>query len=153
MSWAPILLYVCGAVACLAVGAGLLYALVQLGLTLRALRQRVLPQVAVTLTTVQKNLDQVELVTRDLDKTITGAHSIVEGVHDAGLAASQAVSNGLTTVQHKALAPLGRRANVLAAGAKTAWAHWRAARAERRTLAARRQEEALAEDEPVVTIG
>lgn len=149
MTWAPILLYVAGALACLGVGGGVLYALVQLGLTLKTVRQRVLPQVAVTLTTVQKNLDQVELVTRDLDRTIAGAHQLVETVNDATQAATTAVGNGLTTVQHKALAPMSRQAGVWASAAKGAWRHWKQARAERKALRAEAPLEGLdVESEP-----
>lgn len=84
--------YAAASVAVLLIGAGVFWAMYHLVLTLKHVRQTLLPNMDLTLTEVQRNLNRIDELAKDVDITVEEANQLV---HSANRTV-QSVENGIT---------------------------------------------------------
>jgi uncharacterized protein YoxC len=94
--------WVAATVAVLLVGAGVFYAMWQLAVTLKHVRQTMMPQVELTLTEVQRNLNRVDELAKDVDVTVEEANKLVASANNA----VDAMGDGIQNFNEKVAVPL-----------------------------------------------
>lgn len=119
--------YYAAAIAALLAGAGLFWALYQLAVTLQHVRQVMLPQVELTLTEVQRNLNAIDTLTQDVDTTVEGANQLVASANRT----VQTVGDGLDTFNRRVATPLLVTLASAMEGARAGVNHLRERRARR----------------------
>lgn len=93
---------VAATIAVLLAGAGIFYAMWQLAVTLKHVRQTMMPQVELTLTEVQRNLNRVDELAKDVDVTVEEANKLVASANNA----VDAVGDGIQNFNDKVAVPL-----------------------------------------------
>jgi ABC-type nitrate/sulfonate/bicarbonate transport system permease component len=106
--------YVAAGIAALLVGAGVFWAAWQVVATIKVVRQTLLPQVELTLTEVQKNLNNIDELTQDVDSTVGEATQLV---HTANVAVAK-VGSGVQTFNKRVAVPVMIQAASLMEGVK-----------------------------------
>lgn len=125
METALTIFYLAAALAVVLIGAGVLYASMQIANTLKSVRQQILPQVELTLTEVQNNLTQIDTLTRDVDTTVEEATQLVHSANKT----VQSVEAGIDSFNKKIAAPALVRMASAMEGVRAGMRHMR----ERRT--------------------
>lgn len=117
--------YVAAGIAALLVGAGVFWAAFQVVTTLRHVRQTLLPQVEITLTEIQKNLNNIDELTQDVDTTVGEATQLV---HTANQTVAK-VGSGIDTFNRRVAVPMLIQAASLMEGVKVGVQQLRSKRA------------------------
>jgi uncharacterized protein YoxC len=113
--------WVAATIAVLLVGAGVFYALWQLGTTIKQVRQSMLPQVELTLVEVQRNLNRVDELAKDVDVTVEEANKLVASANNA----VEAVGDGIQNFNDHVAVPLIVNTASALEGVKAGIRHWR----------------------------
>ena len=124
------------AVAVLLIGGGFVYLVASVGSLLAQVRTTVLPNLDLTLTEVQKNLNRVEELAKDVDTTVGEANQLV---HSANRTV-QTVEDGLVKFNKHVATPTIIAVASARHGANVAWQAFQAVRARR---AARKAAQAM----------
>ena len=106
--------YVAAGIAALLLGAGVFWAAYQVVTTLKHVRQTLLPQVEITLTEIQKNLNNIDELTQDVDTTVGEATQLVATANQT----VAKVGSGINTFNQKIAVPMLIQAASLMEGVK-----------------------------------
>lgn len=109
--------YIAAAIAVLLAGGGIFWAMYHLVLTLKHVRTTVLPNMDLTLTEVQKNLNRIDELAKDVDTTVEEANQLV---HTANRTV-QSVENGITRFNRNVAIPTMIALASVKEGVSTAW--------------------------------
>jgi uncharacterized protein YoxC len=112
--------WVAATIAVLLAGGGIFYAMWQLAVTLKQVRQTMMPQVELTLTEVQRNLNRVDEIAKDVDVTVEEANKLVASANNA----VDAVGDGLQNFNEKIAVPLIVTTASALEGVKAGVRHW-----------------------------
>ena len=99
---AETIFYVAATIAVLLIGAGVFYATWQLAVTLKHVRQTMMPQVELTLTEVQRNLNRIDELTKEVDVTVEEANQLVHSANKT----VEAVGDGIQSFNKRVTVPL-----------------------------------------------
>lgn len=124
--------YAAAAIAVLLAGTGVFWAMYHLVLTLRHVRQTLLPNMDLTLTEVQKNLNRIDELAKDVDTTVGEANQLV---HTANRTV-QSVEHGITRFNRNVAIPTIITLASLREGFSTAWKAYKGRHEDHREPAA-----------------
>jgi uncharacterized protein YoxC len=116
--------YVAATIAVLLAGGGIAYAMWQLAVTIKQVRQAMLPQVELTLTEVQRNLNRIDELAKDVDVTVGEANQLVGKANRT----ADAVGDGITSFNERVAVPFMISTASALEGVKAGVATWRARR-------------------------
>lgn len=119
--------YAAATIAVLLVGTGVFWAMFHVVLTLKHVRQTLLPNMDLTLTEVQKNLNRIDELAKDVDTTVEEANQLV---HSANRTV-QTVEDGLTRFNRHVAIPTWITVASLREGFSTAWKAYKGRRGAR----------------------
>lgn len=122
--------YVAATIAVLLAGGGMAYAMWQLAVTIKQVRQSMLPQVELTLTEVQRNLNRIDELTKDVDVTVEEANQLVIKANKT----ADAVGGGIQSFNDQVAVPLMINTASAIEGLKVGFKTWRAKRKKPQAL-------------------
>ncbi|MFN3431336.1 MAG: hypothetical protein ACK46X_15445 [Candidatus Sericytochromatia bacterium] len=122
--------YVAATIAVLLAGGGIAYAMWQLAVTLKQVRQTMMPQVELTLTEVQRNLNRVDELTKDVDVTVGEANQLMSKANRT----ADAVGDGFQSFNENVAVPLMIHTASAVEGVKAGFKTWRESRKKQPSL-------------------
>lgn len=122
--------YVAATIAVLVAGGGIAYAMWQLAVTLKQVRQTMMPQVELTLTEVQRNLNRIDELAKDVDVTVGEANQLVIKANKT----ADAVGDGLQSFNENVAVPFMIQTASAVEGVKVGFKTWRERRKKQPSL-------------------
>lgn len=116
--------YVAATIAVLLAGGGVAWAMWQLAVTIKQVRQTMLPQVELTLTEVQRNLTRMDELARDVDVTVGETNQLVGKANRT----ADALGEGFNSFNERVAVPLMVTTASAIEGVKAGVAAWRSRR-------------------------
>lgn len=125
------ILYAAAAIGLAVGGAGVFWACYQVVQLLKTVQATLLPNIDLTLTEVQKNLNRIDELTKDVDTTVGEANQLVNSANRT----VQSVENGLSSFNRNVTLPAMITLASVKEGATAAWTAYKEKRAARQRTA------------------